>query len=250
MKITPKEIAERIGLTESSVRRRVIAVAKEKKKRRFKYSKNMNLNGLAIATLESIALHSKDKSVCSAASELLQSIQCNEPIEKRASNAVIPVQYQRNESSETECIENANKKDALQQLSDAIKPHLKNWKFDLINLLDIGLIFWGLWLLYGFPGLLLAIMVCLFLLEAQATAKKPDLRQSNYSTLNVVGWMCVASFFLHFITFWNATPMEFNMDTLEGVFKVLIAGIPAAFISVLSYKSVETTNKKAKEAKQ
>ncbi|MEL6660280.1 MAG: hypothetical protein AAFP77_29475 [Bacteroidota bacterium] len=129
-------------------------------------------------------------------------------------------------------------------------------KLDLLdfnNIIEMGLVVYGLTILYQWAGVFLATMVCITLWKAQMTAKNPKLRDANERSIEVVKWMSIASFFLHFITFWNAWPIEIPVEaTANGkelqevvwwTAKVAAAFIPATFVSALSFNSVLTTYK-------
>lgn len=128
----------------------------------------------------------------------------------------------------------------------------KKWlpsELDVINYVEMGLISLGLWRLYGIPGAVLSVMMCLFIWKAQKIAKDPELRQSGEDSLNVVGLICFITFFLHFMTFWNATgDMNYSLDkdtqeTYIFWIHIFVSLFPAMFISILSFRAVRTTHK-------
>lgn len=266
MKITPIYIATHTGLTESSVRRRVIAVAKKKGKRGFKYSREMNLNGLSIATLEDIAASSRDEESRTLATELLQSIQSGSEL-KPVKDEALKVQStwthlpECNATGMSDLIASEMQKfNALDEVKEVKQKYTFNALYFIeshlltaINVIDIILVFAGLTLLYGSVGIALASMGSMFFVKAQIIARNPQLRQSNDNAIQVVGWMCGITFILHSITFWNA--MDFGLVDLDGnaislinnTAKVVSALGPAAFVSILAYKAVETEHKIAKE---
>ena len=132
-------------------------------------------------------------------------------------------------------------------------------RLDVINAVEIGLIFVGLWRLYELPGLCLAVMLSLFIWNAQTVAKKPELREANENGLTVVGWIAAATFVLHFITFWSAMPVisipaHVTGEDAQRTWRVLISAaqgtaafLPAVFVSYLSYSAVLTTYKIARK---
>lgn len=150
----------------------------------------------------------------------------------------------------------SSKADAPKTKPNTKKPFWKRLRIDLLdfnNIIEMGLVFYGLTILYEWAGAFLGLMVCLTLWKAQMTAKNPKLKDANERSIEVVKWMSIASFFLHYITFWNAWPIEIPSEAaakgneLQKVLwwtaKVSAAFIPAAFVSVLSFNSVLTTYK-------
>lgn len=128
-------------------------------------------------------------------------------------------------------------------------PALVISEFDLINGLDMALIVIGLSRLYEWPGAILAAMCCLFLVKTQRLAKRREIEAANERTIEVVFWMCFASFALHCITFWNALPIAHANSGYDGMLWVHLfaAAAPALFVSYLSYNSVIATRKIATE---
>lgn len=120
----------------------------------------------------------------------------------------------------------------------------------LINILDILLINVGLFRLFEYPGLFLGAMATLYLIKAQQNAKRFELRNSNRNALKTILHVSLASFLLHLVTFYNAQepiyiPIkdELNIDWL----RLIVAVLPAVFVSVFSYKAVEMTVTVSKE---
>ena len=117
-----------------------------------------------------------------------------------------------------------------------------NWEFDAINLIEMGLIGWGTWLLYDVSGLFLAAMCCLFIYKTQKLVKQPKMEGSSEKSLEIVWWVCFASCGLHSITFYNSIEINHGgaNDPLLYV-HITAAFVPALFVSVFSYKAVATT---------
>ena len=119
---------------------------------------------------------------------------------------------------------------------------LDNWEFDAINLIEMGLIGWGTWLLYDVSGLFLAAMCCLFIYKTQKLVKQPKMEGSSEKSLEIVWWVCFASCGLHSITFYNSIEINHGGATDPLLYIHIIAAfVPALFVSVFSYKAVATT---------
>lgn len=233
---TPAQLSEELGVSIDAIRKRFNAISPDKQ-----FNQNQNLNGTLVPLLEHYAKRNPK------AREILSSIQ-----DKSVS---VPKPRPQQAPRPKVSTRNFGKPDTRKWVNT------ENWELDLINFLDMGLVVIGLYLLYNIPGVVLAVMVCLFLYKAQSIAKNPKLKAANRNALAVVLGVCVASFFLHVITFWNTFPVKWetvnsgknNLEVWQlwtNAAKIAGAVIPALFVSILSYKSVETTSKVAKEEKK
>ena len=233
---TPAQLSEELGVSIDAIRKRFNAISPEKQ-----FNQNHELNGTLVPLLEHYAKRNPK------AQEILSSIQ-----DKSVS---VPKPRPQQAARPKVSTRNLGKPDTRKWVNT------ENWELDIINFLDMGLVVIGLYLLYNIPGVVLAVMVCLFLYKAQGIAKNPKLKTANRNALSVVLGVCVASFFLHVITFWNTFPVEWetvnpgrkNLEVWQlwtNAAKIAGAVIPALFVSILSYKSVETTSKVAKEEKK
>lgn len=122
-------------------------------------------------------------------------------------------------------------------------------RLSVINYLEIALVGIGLQRLFGYSGIILGIMVCLYLLTALENATNPKLRSTNNNALQVVLWLCIASFFLHVVTFYNeGTSIEEITDTNPIAYiRLAVAMIPAGLVSVLSYQAIQLTVESTQE---
>lgn len=110
-----------------------------------------------------------------------------------------------------------------------------NIELTATNVLAIAVTAYGLVQLFGYPGAILSAMVALYMWKTQGIARNAALGDVAISALEVVAWIEVAAFFLHCVTFWNAIAIA--PDWLHAI----VAALPAAFISYISYSAVSTT---------
>lgn len=250
-KETPETVSAYTGLSIASIRRHVDAVLKDSGSRK-KYAKDMSLNGHSVAVYERIAERAKDETIRVMAKARSLALQDNESMQSHMQ----PVRTELHETSASELHETTDQialKPVQKSIVRIALDCINSYMLSVINAIDISLIFIGLWRLYALPGIALAIMVSLYFVKAQIIARNADLRQSNYNAIQVVGWMCTTAFVLHTITFWNA--MQFTWVAIDGsgagiarnAVKVFSAIGPAAFVSILAFKAVETEWKISKE---
>jgi hypothetical protein len=136
--------------------------------------------------------------------------------------------------------------------------------FDAINYVDMLLVFIGMWRLFEVPGIAGALIICLFLMKSQGIAKNPDLRDANENAIAIVGLICFVTFFLHFVTFWQASSwIDFGLvpeggtkaaiDTgkkLELYAHIAVSAMPSMFVSILNFQAINTTHKMAMDNKR
>ncbi|MCA9750367.1 MAG: hypothetical protein KC414_14755 [Romboutsia sp.] len=125
---------------------------------------------------------------------------------------------------------------------------------DLVNIIELVLIFIGLNRFFGYTGVVLAVLVSLYMLYAQQKVKTASLNSSNRNALQIVGAICFASFFLHVGTFWTSS-QDFvfihtdiqNVQLYNTYIHLAISIAAALFVSILSFQSVKTAYLAAKD---